>query len=201
LPTPGRSSTGRHLCGAQLRSRADPGEREKLRRVDGAAGDQDLLGGARGVPAAAAHIFDADRAAVLDENARRLRRGADDEVGARRRGAQIGRGRAPVLAVLLRDLEQTATRLYRAVEIRIERNAGLLRRLEKDVAQDIGVGPLGDVERSVAAVELVVEALVALRLDEEWQHVGIAPAGIAELPPMVVVSGLTADIDHRIDRA
>ena len=75
---------------------------------------------------------------------------------------QIGRGRAPALAVFLRHLEQAAADLRRAVEIRIERHAGLLRRLDERMAQRIGVGPLGDVERAVVAVEFIVQALVAL---------------------------------------
>ncbi len=50
--------------------------------------------------------------------------------------------------------------MYRAVEIGIERYPGLLRRLEEDVTQRVGVRPLGDVERPVAAVKFVVQALV-----------------------------------------
>ena len=91
--------------------------------------------------------------------------------------------------------------LLRAVEIGIVRNAGLLRRLDEDVAQGIGIGPLGDVERPVGAVEIVLQALVALGLLEEGEYVGMTPAGIAELAPAVVIVRLAADIDHGVDRA
>ena len=68
----------------------------------------------------------------------------------------------------------------------------MLRRLNKDVAQRIGVGPLGDVERPGAAMKFVVQTLIALGLLEQRQHVGVAPAGIAELPPVVVIRRLAA---------
>ena len=74
-----------------------------------------------------ARIFDTDRAAVLDEHTRRLRLGHDGEILARRRWMQISRCRAPTPAVFLGHLKQPAADLRGAVEIRIERQAGLLR--------------------------------------------------------------------------
>ena len=147
------------------------------------------------------YVLDADRATVLDQHAGRLRPGDDGEVRPRRRGMQIGRGRAAALAFFLRHLEKAASELRGAVEIRIERNSRLLRRLDEDVAQRIGVGPLGNVERPVAPMEIVAKALVVLRLLEERQHVLITPASIAELAPAIVIRRIAAHIDHGVDRA
>ena len=124
----------RHAERAQLAGRTDAGEEQKLRRVDRAAGEHHFLSGSNSVPPAAACIFDADRAAVLDEVARRLRLGEDGEVFPRRHRMQIGRRRAPAPAVFLRHLEEPAAELRGAVEIRIERQARLLRRRDEGVA-------------------------------------------------------------------
>ena len=55
-------------------------------------------------------------------------------------------------------------------------------------------------ERPAGAVELVVPALPVLGPLEIGQHVVPRPAAIAELPPMVEILGLAADIDHAVDR-
>ena len=188
-----------HAERAQFLGRPDAGEQQKLRRVDGAAGEQNLPFGAGNVPLALSHILDADGAAVLDHDAGRLRLGQDGEIFARRGRMQIGGRRAPARTAFLRHLKQAAAELDRAVEIRIERQAGLLRRFDEGVAQRVGVGTLGNVERPVGAVEFIVQALVALGFLEVGQNVGIAPARITELPPMIVVGRLAAHIDHGVD--
>src|SRR5712692_8983231 len=43
-------------------------------------------------------------------------------------------------------------------------------------------------------------SLPVLSLLEVWQHVVSAPAAIAELPPMVEILGLAADVDEAVDR-
>src|SRR3546814_5354277 len=58
-----------------------------------------------------------------------------------------------------------------------------------------------NVQRPVSAVEIVRPALIALAALEIRQHIGIAPAVRAECRPLVVIKGMPADIDHRIDRA
>ena len=104
-------------------------------------------------------------------------------------------------APALCDLVATDAFLIRAVEVRIERQTCLLRRLDKDMAERIGVGTLRDIERAVFTVKAIMQALVALGLLEVRQHVVVAPAGIAELTPMIVIGRLPAHIDHGIDRA
>jgi hypothetical protein len=114
---------------------------------------------------------------------------------------QIRRCRAPAPAVFLGHLKQPAAELRGAVEIRIERQAGLLRPLDEDIAERICVGTLGDIEWAISAMKAVVQALVAFGLLEVWQHVVVAPAGIAELAPMIVVGRLRIDRARAADEA
>ncbi len=200
LADAGKVELHRYPEGAKLLGGTDAGEQQQLRRVDGAAGEHHFPRGPHLIQLAAAHIFNADGAVHLDQYPGRLRLGANGEIFALGDRMQIGRGRAAALAVFLRHLKQTAAELHCAVKIGIERNPGLLRRLEEDVTQRVGVRPLGDVERPVAAVKFVVQALVALGFFEIRQHVRITPARIAELPPVIVVRRLAAHIDHGVDR-
>ena len=63
------------------------------------------------------------------------------------------------------------------------------------------VAHVGHAERPAGAVEVVGAALVVLGLAEVGQHIIVAPAGVAELAPMVEVLGLAADVDQSVDRA
>ena len=63
------------------------------------------------------------------------------------------------------------------------------------------VAQVGHAERTVAAVKIIAAAFVVLGLAEVRQHVVVAPAGIAELTPVVEILGLAADVDQSIDRA
>ena len=137
---------------------------------------------------------------MLDEHTRRLRFFQDGKILARRHRMQIGRSRAPAAAVFLRHLKQPAAKLYGTIEIRIERQAGLLRCLNENMTERIGIGAFGDIERALGAVKAVAQALVALGFLEIRQHVVVAPAGIAELAPVIVVGRLAPHIDHGIDR-
>src|SRR5689334_21531841 len=60
---------------------------------------------------------------------------------------------------------------------------------------------IGDGKRSAGTVKFVVAPRLILGAPEIWQHVGKAPAGIAELAPMIVVLVLTANIKEPVDRA
>ena len=172
-----------------------------MRRVDSARSEDHLARGARRETPSPARIFDSNRTATLDQHARRLRVFHDSKILARRYGMQIGRGRAPAPAVFLSHLKEPASELHGAVEIRVERQAGLLRRLDENMAKWAGERAFGVIERAIGAVKAVVQALVALGLLEVGQHVVVAPAGIAELAPMIIVGRLPAHIDHGIDRA
>ena len=59
---------------------------------------------------------------------------------------------------------------------------------------------VADRERAAGAVQIVGAALLVLGAAEIREHVVVRPAGIAELPPMVEILFLAADIDETVDR-
>ena len=68
---------------AQMRGRADAGQHQQLRRVEGAAGEDHLaLGVDRDASPLSLTIFDAGRARALHHHAGRMRAGLDREIGA-----------------------------------------------------------------------------------------------------------------------
>src|SRR3546814_3597378 len=57
------------------------------------------------------------------------------------------------------------------------------------------------IERAARAVKFVGAALIAFAALEEGQHVSIAPPRRTERRPLVIIEGVAANIDHRVDRA
>src|SRR5262249_57725202 len=98
-------------------------------------------------------------------------------------------------------LVETRTLLGRAVEIVVARIAALLRRLAEGFRQRVAVTHVGDAERAARAMEGAGAALVVLRLAEIGQHVLVAPADVAALPPLVEIRRLAADVDQSVDGA
>jgi hypothetical protein len=68
------------------------------------------------------------------------------------------------------------------------------------VAEERLVGRARGQQRAILAVKFVFTTLPALGLLEVRQHAIPIPTAIAELSPMVEILGLTADIDHPVDR-
>ena len=119
----------------QQRGRSEPGQLQELRRVERAAGEDDLAAGVRDARRIAVPVFDADRAPSCEQDAARQRVGHDGEIGPAARLAQIadrGRAAAPVAR---RQLEIAGAFLGRPVEIVVARKARLLRRLDESLAQ------------------------------------------------------------------
>ena len=96
--------------------RPDPGKLKELRRVERTARKYHLAGRVRGVHRAATPVFDADRAASLEQDAARQRVGDDREIGPAPRLPEYDR-RRPAAAVLRGELEIAGALLGRAVEI------------------------------------------------------------------------------------
>ena len=90
--------------------------------------------------------------------------------------------------------------MRRAIEIIVARNAGLLRRFDEGLAEPMRLADIGNCERSADTVEIIAAALLILGAPEIGQHVGKAPAGITELPPMIVILVLAADVEQAVDR-
>ena len=143
----------------------------------------------------------ADRAVALEEDPLGHRPRDHVEVGTIRDGVQerVG-GRAPQ-SVALGQLEASDALLAGAVEVGVALMAGLGRRLDHHVNQRLHRARLGYRQRAAGAVEGILSALVVLGAAEEGQHVLVAPALRAVRRPLVVVSAVAADVDHRVDRA
>ena len=186
---------------AQQLGRSEPGKLHQLRRVERASGQDDLAAGAGNPRRAALPVFDPDRAPPLEQDAARQRVGFDDEIGSAPRLAQIADRGRPAPAVLRRELEIAGALLRRPVEIVVARIARLLRGLDERLAQRMRLADIGDGERPADAVQRVLAALLVLGAAEVRQHIVEAPAGIAELPPMIVIRRLAAQIKQAVDRA
>jgi hypothetical protein len=60
---------------------------------------------------------------------------------------------------------------------------------------------VGNRERPAHPVQRILAARLVLGAAEVGQHILEAPAGIAELAPMIEVRRLAADIEQAVDRA
>ena len=189
-------------------SRADTGREQKLRRVEGAAADDHFAARAQHLCDAGACDADADRAATLEHDALHLRVRPDRQVAAAAaEGAivgiamvQVGARAVPALAVALCYLVIAGAVLFGAVEVAVERDAGLHRGLDEARGKRVGRAQLVDVQRAVLAVVPVIERMVGFAATEVGEHIFIAPALAAQLRPGVVVLAVATDIDHAIDR-
>jgi hypothetical protein len=113
---------------------------------------------------------------------------------------QVGdRGRA-AHAVALRQLVAAHALLLAGVEVVQLGDAGRGRRLHERVGERVHRVRVRHAERAAGAVELGGAALVVLGALEVGQHVVPAPAGVAEVAPLVVVAPVAADVDHRVER-
>jgi hypothetical protein len=149
-------------------------DEQKLRRVEGAAADDHFAARAQHLRDAGARDADADRAATFEHDALHLRVGPDRQVAAAAaEGAivgiamvQVGARAVPALAVALRDLVIAGAVLFGAVEVAVERDAGLHRGLDEARGKRVGRAQLVDVQRAVLAVVPVIERMVGFAATE-----------------------------------
>ena len=179
----------------------EPGQLQKLRRVERTGGDQNLAAGVRGPLLAVNGVADAGGAPSIEQDSGGERIGHHCEIRAAARRIEIGHRRRRAHAVPRRGLVEPRALLGRAVEVTVTRIAALLCRFDIGSGDRMAIAQVGDAERPARAAPVVGVALVVLRLTEVGQHVVVAPAGVALLPPLVEVSGLAADVDQAIDRA
>ena len=183
---------------------ADPGQLQDVRRADGAGGQNHLTRRVDPLDGLAAPVFDADRAAAVEQHAAHQRAGDDLQIRPLFRRPQIGaRGTLPPppAAGLLDPADIVAGARRQMVDVLMVFEPDLLPGLDHRVAQERLVGGVRSQQRPALAVKRVLPALPALGLFEIGQHIVPRPAAIAELPPMVEILGLAADIDHPVDRA
>ncbi len=123
------------------------------------------------------------------------------QIAAVLRRLQIGERARRAAAAPRRGLEEARAFLRLAVEIGIEGNAALDRRLDEGFGERILMPPVRHRQRTAAAVIIIGAALLVLRLLEIGQHVVITPADIAALAPAVVILVLAAHVKQAVDRA
>ena len=188
-------------CVAKPLPRSDAGKLEDVRRADRARAQDHLGPGVRGFDPALMEEFDTGAAPALDHQPLDLRLGLHEEVGPPPCRTQEALGRGPAHAGFLGHLEVAAAFIGAPVEIIDFGNAALGRRLAEDVENfPIDPGRL-DPPLAAGAVELVLALPVILGSLEVGQDVVPAPAGIAELAPVIVVARLPAHVDHAVDRS
>ena len=127
--------------------RTDARCHQQLRRIEGAATQDDFAPGPQRLLDACAHDADAARPFVLDHKAQYLRvrehvkvRAAAVQVRIFRIAAvQIGTRGIPAFAIELRDLIKAGAFLLLAVEVRVQRQAGLPRGFTKRWENGLGV--------------------------------------------------------------
>ena len=58
-----------------------------------------------------------------------------------------------------------------------------------------------DIEWSSPTVERILKTLIVLGLLEVAEYVMITPPKVAELPPVIIIVSMPADVDHVVDGA
>src|SRR5262249_47745261 len=172
---------------------------KNLDRADRAGGEDDLAAAARRLRAAAVAPAHAHRALAVEHDALHQATGFEPQIAAMEHRLKEAARRRPAPAALLVDVEDALSLVVAAVEARNPLDAGLFgcgaevvenvpahaRRLDPPFAA-------GGVRRA-RPEEMVLVPL------EERQHVVPAPAGQAELAPVVVIGRLAAHVDHGVD--
>src|ERR1700746_3419039 len=108
--------------------------------------------------------------------------------------------RRPAKATLLIDVKVTGARIVPGIEVRRHRDThldGRLRHVVKYIPLHAGSfdTPLATDSMMLRfAQKMIVKAL------EDWTHVIPAPAGEAQLTPVIIISRLSAHRNHGIDR-
>ena len=151
---------------------------------------------------AAFEIADAGGALALEQNFRRVHVGAHGEVRPLHGGMQEGRCGADAATVLDGALRVGDALLNAGVVVGVARNAQGLRAFDEGLAERMKPIEIGHRHGAVrAAVFGVGRADAVFQCAKVGQHVGVAPAAIAELRPGFVVEPLAAIVDVAVDGA
>ena len=184
--------------------RADAAEHQQLRRVDRAAGEDDLVGEDPLRAAAALRDLHADGPAAVEHDAGHERPRPDLEVGAVADRPEVRLRRRPAPAVADVAVERRDTLLAVAVDVGRRRVAGLLGGREPGPEQGARRGSALEGERAAVAAPRVVRRRrgAVLHPLEVRQAVGERPRlhpGIGR--PALVVERVAALEDHPVDAA
>jgi hypothetical protein len=183
------------------RAGPDARQHQQLRRLQRARAQQHFAAGLQRAACPALLQFDANGAAAVHQHAGHLGLGHHLQVGPLAVGREVGLRCTETFTALVRDLVGADAFLRGAVEVRVQRVAGLLRRLNEHRAEPVGAAQVHHVQRPARGVPGIGPALVVLRFQEVRQHVAPAPARVALGRPMVVVGVLATQVDHGVDGA
>ena len=126
--------------------------------------------------------------------------GLQPQIGAMQHRFQKAPRRRPAPAALLVDVKIIAAFIVAGVEIGVLGNADFLGGFD-DRIQNVPAHPgRFHTQLAVAAVMLAVAQEMTVKLAEDGLHIVPAPAGQAQLPPMIIIARLAAHGDHGIDR-
>ena len=186
----------------QQLGRSDAGELQELHRIDGAARHDHLAPRRRRAGGAALSIFNTADTRAVEQEPGHMGMGLDPHIGPLHGRAQEGARRRIAQSTFGGELVVAHTFLGGAVEIGIERQARRLRRFDEIMREGMQFGVIfADAERAAGAAELIGAGLIVLDRLVGLKNFGPIPAGISRRPPVPVIIGMAADIDHGIDRA
>ena len=179
--------------------RADAGAVQHLHRSDRARAQNHFALGAGLDDFTALDEAHADGAAVLDDQAIDQHVLFQPQIGAvQHRLEKAARGR-PAPAALLVDVEIADAFIVAGVEIRNPPDAHFLGGIADRIENVPGQPRRFDPPAAAGAMMFALAEEMILQPPEQRQHVVIAPAGEAELAPVIVIGGLSAHRDHGVD--
>ena len=117
------------------------------------------------------------------------------------RSAQVTDGRRAAATPAGGELEIPGAFLRLSIEVIIAREARLLGSLDEGLTEWMRFAHVRDRKRPACTMQRVRAALLVFGAAEIRQHVLEAPAGIAELTPVIKVFMLAADVQQAVDRA
>ena len=145
------------------------------------------------------HEAHADGAAVLDDQPVDQHVLFQPQIGAVQHRLEEAARRRPAPAALLVDVEIADAFIVAGVEIGNAPDAHFLGGVADRVENVPGQPRRLDAPAAAGAVMFALAEEMILQPPEQRQHVVIAPAGEAELAPVVVIGGLSAHRDHGVD--
>ena len=142
------------------------------------------------MPLASHAVFDADGTAFLDANAIGARTRADLQVSPVARRPEVRFPASKPHTSLGIALQVADTFVLGTIIVGRGWHAGLDTCVMEGIAQGISA-ELADVHRAMLATDGSIAARIGLDALQIREHVLVAPAGVAEIVPMVVLGGLS----------
>ena len=139
--------------------------------------------------------------AILDDGFLDLRPGQDGQIAAMADRPHESFITRMALAVADGELQIADAVLIAVIEVAVAGEALLGRGRDEKVGETVVHDRIGDAEFASAATKRALASLVALTALEQRQDIVPAPAGVSQLPPVLVVQRVAANIEHAVDGA